>query len=622
MGTAQLALLVQLIEAFAALRRPFSFLMDRLSAAAYAAARACHDLNEVIVSLSALNLLDNLLRILQAADNAGLQHLAGNLKLGSAYAPQIDSIVTPLSTGVPYRLEGILVSFLPGYHLVGSAEGSLHHAAGNAKNSTCTGAITDRRIKRLFLQAPRVNMLRPKQAHHLTGSQHIIHILIAAGIHGFQSSLTLLGNARHDGNGADIFRGNSCLFRKISLDQGTENLLRALGSGQLPQKLRVIHGKVRNPARAAGGEHRHLLLGTKPLQKLIALLHDGHISGEHGVQHIVKANALQGCHQPALGVNPRLHVIALQPGSAHCRSNLHHGHLIRVCQDIIDSRQIIALLQGTCRAMGDALAAQGALGLRNRHVVHGADIGIRTCILHIPNIAALYLAANLQAANALDALLGIPDQRKIIVPDLLRYLSLKRQVINAQMTGQCLQRTVAGAHAGSTEAVVLGQDKLHIGLSHASCLGGVGEHHHALADRGGTSRNQLVLALNLHHADLAGRNLIYPLQEAEMRNVNPQLLGCFHYGSAFLHGKLNIINLQVYHLSLRPPFRAENPYLSQRRHLPASWHASCSLMHSSIGSKLCLRIPASSSASCTLPQGTLSARSGSGICTSQEIICL
>ena len=58
--------------------------------------------------------------------------------------------------------------------------------------------------------------------------------------------------------------------------------------------------------------------------------------------------------------------------------------------------------------MGNALSTKGAFGIGNRHIIHSANIGIGTGILYIPNITALYLAANLETAHTFYALLGIP----------------------------------------------------------------------------------------------------------------------------------------------------------------------------------------------------------------------
>ena len=270
----------------------------------------------------------------------------------------------------------------------------------------------------------------------------------------------------------------------------------------------MVHSQIGNPAWTAGSKHWHLLVIRQALQQFCSFLHNGYICRKNCIQHIVKAHALQGCHQTALSINAWLHILALQPCCADSRSYLHHSNLVRICQNIIYLWQIISFLQGTSRTMGDTLTTKGAFGIGNRNIIHSADIGIGTGILYIPNITALYLAANLETAHTFYTLLGIPNQRKIIVPGLLCYMALKGQIINAQMTSQGLQRTVTRADTGSAETVMLRKNQLHIGLADTSYLGGVGKNNHALAYGSGTGCYQLVLPQNLHHANLAGGNFI------------------------------------------------------------------------------------------------------------------
>ena len=87
-------------------------------------------------------------------------------------------------------------------------------------------------------------------------------------------------------------------------------------------------------------------------------------------------------------------------------------------------------------------------------------------------------------------------------------MALKGQIIDTQVTSQGLQRTVTRADTGSTETVMLRKNQLHIGLTDTSYLGGVGKDNHTIAYGSRAGCYQLVLALNLHHANLAGGNFI------------------------------------------------------------------------------------------------------------------
>ena len=68
----------------------------------------------------------------------------------------------------------------------------------------------------------------------------------------------------------------------------------------------------------------------------------------------------------------------------------------------------------------------------------------------------LHLVANLDAAHAFDAFLGIADEREFLVPRSVDNITLIGNIINAQVISQSLQAAVAAAYAGSAHAVMLG----------------------------------------------------------------------------------------------------------------------------------------------------------------------
>ena len=81
MGVAQFCFCVQRIELSASRKRPLLAVVDRLSAAADAAARAGHDFDKVVVDFPALDLLQQSSRISKAADCCGTQLNVADRKL-------------------------------------------------------------------------------------------------------------------------------------------------------------------------------------------------------------------------------------------------------------------------------------------------------------------------------------------------------------------------------------------------------------------------------------------------------------------------------------------------------------------------------------------------------------
>ena len=70
-------------------------------------------------------------------------------------------------------------------------------------------------------------------------------------------------------------------------------------------------------------------------------------------------------------------------------------------------------MQGTGRAMGDALSAQGAAAVFQAvHIPH-IDCCLSSGIDHIPDIGSLDMIADLDAAHTLDAFVVVADQREL-----------------------------------------------------------------------------------------------------------------------------------------------------------------------------------------------------------------
>ena len=71
-----------------------------------------------------------------------------------------------------------------------------------------------------------------------------------------------------------------------------------------------------------------------------------------------------------------------------------------------------------------------------------------------------------------------------------------------------MQSTVAAADTGRAIAVVLGENQLDICLAGISRLFAVGIDHHSLVYRVVAGGKETLIALDFHHADTAGADLI------------------------------------------------------------------------------------------------------------------
>ena len=293
----------------------------------------------------------------------------------------------------------------------------------------------------------------------------------------------------------------------------------------------------------------------KALDKLAALLHNGEVGGEVGVVDIVKAQGFEGGDHAAGGGHVQGEAEVLRPGGANGGRYLHHGDDVGVGQGFEHLHRVVPLVEGAHGAVGDALGAVGAVGVLELAVFRDVDRGARAGAGHVPDIEALHLVADLNAAHALDALGRVANEGQVLVPPGDGQLRLIGRAQEVHIVGQLLQGAVAAADAGGTPAVVLGEDKLQIGLARLAHPGGVGVDLHALGHLVVAGGHQAADALDLHHADAAGSDLVDVLEVAQAWNVDPVGSGGLQNGGALLGSYGLAVNGQRYHLSILPPLK-------------------------------------------------------------------
>ncbi|MPM64231.1 hypothetical protein SDC9_111117 [bioreactor metagenome] len=316
------------------------------------------------------------------------------------------------------------------------------------------------------------------------------------------------------------------LLRKVALGNGAEHLLGGLCGGQALRIRRVLGLDKPHPAGAAGGEHGPAVLSPvgKPLQKLAALLHDGEVGCKIGVEDVVKAHPAQRRHHPPGSGKLGGEAERLRPRHPHGGGHLNHRRNLRVSQSPQDLVAVVPDGEGGGGAVGDALAAEGAVRVFEKpveaHVHRGAGAGAR----HVPDVHSLHLVADLHAAHALDALAGLPHHRGVqIHPGFLRLEPVGLKV-NVQIVGQGLQGAVSAADAGGAGGVVLRENQAQVGSPGGADPGAVGADDHALLHLRVAGGDEPLGPLQLHHADAAGGDFVDFLQIAQVGNGNARLL--------------------------------------------------------------------------------------------------
>src|SRR5699024_9931038 len=246
----------------------------------------------------------------------------------------------------------------------------------------------------------------------------------------------------------------------------------------------------------------------------------------------------------------------LAPGGADRRRDLDHRDRLGVLDGPQHRLDVVPLPQSAHRAVGDALAAQRAVGLPDGAVFRHVDPGVAAGGHQVPDVQALDLVADLDAAHALDALGGVPDQGEGAVPAAQFF---GRQVFpkgvghQAQVVGQGLQLAVAAAHAEGALGVVPAEDQLQVGAPGQPDPGVVGVDGHALGHHVVAGGDELVLPFHLDAAQPAGADLVDPFQVAQVGDMDPGREGGVQDGGPFRHADGPAVDVQRYHLIFLPP---------------------------------------------------------------------
>ena len=308
----------------------------------------------------------------------------GAIDIGDGFLPAVKSA----HVGKEIRI-GVLAR----HQVVGRAHGGLHHAARGAKDHARARAKAQRRVERLLDERVNAYVVRANHAHHLTHRQRNVHIGRAVLTHhARQRALSLFGRARHNGHHEQALGLHTQHFGVVGLGDSAEHLLRRLGRGQAVDKLRIARLHKAHPARAAARIHGPAAAvtlalggGAQALEQLGALLHNGEIGREIGVEHVLKANAAQRASQALNGGLLARYAEFLAPGAAHGRRDLHQHDLVGICERVKHGLGIVALAQCARRAMRNALAARDAIGLADRCAPAGTHGGMRGAVGQIPN---------------------------------------------------------------------------------------------------------------------------------------------------------------------------------------------------------------------------------------------
>ena len=224
------ALLPEGIDDIEVLIRHEARLDVRLSAAGDAAARAAHDLDELILALAGPDLVEQ---------HSGVLH-AVRYRYPYRRAIDVDArLADALETTDLFKLDQVML--FAGQCEVRRTQRSFHNAAGDAEDDARAGVIADDVIVELFLgQSLEVDTGALDQLRQLSGRQNSVDILDAVMLQLLSFLLELLCGTRHDGDDEHILRVDAVLLAVVALEDGAEHLVRRLAGGQMREQIPVV----------------------------------------------------------------------------------------------------------------------------------------------------------------------------------------------------------------------------------------------------------------------------------------------------------------------------------------------------------------------------------------------
>ena len=245
-----------------------------------------------------------------------------------------------------------------------AAQNRLGNTAGDTKDNTAAGTDAERHIAGFRLNLVKGDAKVLNHPGQLGSGQYNICVLLAPGEVVRALDFRLFGGAGHNGYHKGLF-SLWVVFRAaiVFLDDGGEHSLRRAAGGHILVKLREFVFHKLHPGGAAGGEQRQLFTGRYPLQEFLAFLHHRQVGGIAGVEHLVKAHAVQRSHNAPHGVGAIGQPEGFPGSHPDGGSNLSNHPNVGVTQSGVHFLQIGANGEGTGGAIYPALAAADAVGL-------------------------------------------------------------------------------------------------------------------------------------------------------------------------------------------------------------------------------------------------------------------
>ncbi len=441
---------------------------DRLTAAVYAAARAAHDFDEVILLLAGLYGIEKLSSAARGGGDGD-----ANVDISNLYGGFLNSL-NAADSGEVHILKGLAGNLISG------TQSGFHNSAGCAEDYGSAGGRAEHRIEILVSQLHEVDACHLNHLCKLAGGDDLINIRLARSGQLRALCLELLRGAGHDGNNLNVLLVPAHLIRIIALDDSAFHLVGALAGAEIRDELGIIGFAELNPSGRAAGNHRENPAVVHAVEQLGGFLHDGKVSAEVGIEHLLEAKATQSGGKLAGAGRSHRHSEFLAEGGADGGSGLNDNVLGLILKQLPYIVRGILLAKRSDRANVDALTAVDAGSFVKLHVPSGSDGALEATVASADNANLLDVIADGYAAAAKDALVVIADdgRREVINLVLVHASGEHIGIVNAKLLAQRLQLAALAAGAGEALLLMVGEEQLKDNLARLTNLRGVGLDNH------------------------------------------------------------------------------------------------------------------------------------------------
>ena len=512
--------------------------LDGLTTAVDAAARAAHDLDEVILTLASLDIIKKLGNVLETGSNS-------NLNLSAVYI--IGSLLDAFKTA--NVLEVNRLNGLAGENFNSSTESSLHNAAGNAEDNAGAGGFAKDRIEIFLGKEVPVDAVTLDELSKLTCGENGVNISITGSAQLITAALELLSGAGHDGYGVDACGVDVVSLSIPGLDNSTLHLLGALAGRKVGNELGIVMLAEVDPTGGAGSDHRELAAILDAVDKLVALFHDGEVSSEIGIKDSVEANAAESSSHLAGNRCADSFAEALAESCTDSRSCLNNNVLGGIVESFDNLIGIVLLAESAGRANVDALTAGYAGNVIQLSLESAADVGVKATCVSTDDGNVLILAG-CNAAAAKNALGVVAD--KVSSRSINGGFGLGAGEVffigNTEILTELLEFAVVAAAAGEALSLMVGEDELQGHSAAVKYLLGVGDNFHALVYGVNAGSNKGTSALYLNNADTASADLVHVLEEAKGGDINSGITSGLKNGRTLRNSIIYTVNFNVYHI--------------------------------------------------------------------------